>query len=241
MYLIISFLTTMFILLLYLFYKSNKHVDVIMSEKVNELFKNTFYINLKHRTDRKIETEGELNKMKIKNYKRFDALRGENGHIGCSKSHLEILKQAKKNNFEYVAIVEDDIEFLEPQQTVNKLQCIIDDKVDWDVIILGGIGIKKRLTKNYAKAIDISTTTGYIVKRNYYDKLIDLWEDNLNKLIKSPDEHDKYALDQTWKQLQKKDNFLLLMPIRVVQRSGVSDIQNGFIDYDGIFVNSFNE
>ena len=37
MYLIISFLTTMFILLLYLFYKSNKHVNVIMSEKVNEL------------------------------------------------------------------------------------------------------------------------------------------------------------------------------------------------------------
>jgi GR25 family glycosyltransferase involved in LPS biosynthesis len=37
------------------------------------------------------------------------------GAIGCSMSHLDVLKIAKKNNWDYVTIFEDDVLFLKPQ------------------------------------------------------------------------------------------------------------------------------
>ena len=57
--------------------------------------KNVFYINLKHRTDRKKSVENELNTLGWK-YERFEAIKLVNGRVGCSMSHLKLLEKAKR-------------------------------------------------------------------------------------------------------------------------------------------------
>jgi thiol:disulfide interchange protein DsbD len=59
------------------------------------LFDGVYYINLKHRLDRKEQIEKELNNFHIK-YERFDAIRHNIGIIGCGLSHLAVLEKAKE-------------------------------------------------------------------------------------------------------------------------------------------------
>ena len=217
-------------------YDTKQALQRILPDRVKPLFKHTHYINLEHRVDRKRITERELHKLGIDTFERFNALTGENGHIGCSRSHLAILKQAKQNKSPYVTIVEDDIYFKRPQQTIDKLDSILKSNHPWDVIILGGVGGERTpLDSSCSQAKGVSSTTGYIVHGSYLDTLIDHWEKGLNKLEADPDKHPIYALDQTWKQLQDKDQFLIVSGSDVVQRSDFSDIQGGFIDWTNYF------
>jgi len=56
------------------------------------------------------------------------------------------------------------------------------------------------------------------------------------KLIETKD-IPKYALDQYWKILQKKDNFLLITPVNVVQKESYSDIERKNVNYVDIMKN----
>ena len=73
-----------------------------------------YYINLDRRTDRKELFEKQIEKYELPMNKivRFSAIEDNYGAIGCSKSHLEILKLIQKNKFKNVLIFEDDFEFL---------------------------------------------------------------------------------------------------------------------------------
>ena len=52
-----------------------------------------------------------LRKFNIK-YERFNAIsRPDFGIIGCTQSHLEIIKMAKQNNYKNILILEDDFTF----------------------------------------------------------------------------------------------------------------------------------
>lgn len=199
--------------------------------------KHTYYINLKHRTDRKRDTLRELQSFGIHNPTRFDAIKDDFGAIGCSKSHLEVLKIARKNNYPYVTIIEDDVQFLNPKKTIQSLNNILNSKIPWDVILIGGNNSPpyKQINENCIKVENCQTTTGYIVKKSYYNTLINHWEKGLNLLIKTRDTP-KYALDMYWKILQKRDNFLLIYPLHVTQREGFSDIENYVVDYNDVMV-----
>ena len=200
-----------------------------------ELFDNSYYINLEKRNDRKIKTIQELNNFGIKNPIRFNAIKDDIGAIGCSKSHLSVLKKARDDKLPYVAIFEDDVKFNNVKRTREKLKKLINSDKKWDVILLGGNNYKPYdiIDEDVYRVKNCQTTTSYIVKQNYYDKLIDHWETGLQKLIETKDVS-KYALDQYWKELQKKDNFLLIVPIEVIQREDYSDIQKGHVNYENI-------
>ena len=68
-----------------------------------------FYINLERRTDRNEDTIKELKKIGIKNPRRFNAIEHEKGIIGCAMSHIACMKEAKRLNWDYVLIFEDDV------------------------------------------------------------------------------------------------------------------------------------
>ena len=82
------------------------------------MLKNVFYINLNHRTDRKIQVENELNEMGWE-YERFNAIKMKDGRVGCSMSHLKLLQMARDKNLEYIVIVEDDIQFTKKNWFTN--------------------------------------------------------------------------------------------------------------------------
>ena len=87
---IFGFLIVLF--LLYNLKKDNKKQNI----DINDILKSNYYINLEHRKDKNEINIKELKKIGINNPNRFNAIKKDNGAIGCYMSHLEVLKKAKK-------------------------------------------------------------------------------------------------------------------------------------------------
>ena len=207
---------------------------------INGLFEiKGFYINLDHRTDRKRHMESQLEQIGMTgNITRFNAIKNANGRIGCSLSHLKCIQLAKEANWESVMILEDDILFLLPDELVENANSFFSNKKNkWDVLLLAGNNLPPFTTNCDGLSIQVShcqTTTGYIVKRHYYDTLISNIKEGITKLMKEPEHHYYFAIDKYWLQLQKQDRWMLLIPIIVVQKPDYSDIEKKYTDYQRI-------
>ena len=68
------------------------------------------YINLDHRTDRREEIERECRQLRVPEKKliRFSAIKHVHGAVGCSCSHIAVLKRARDEEWPNVMILEDD-------------------------------------------------------------------------------------------------------------------------------------
>ena len=201
---------------------------------------NVMYINLACRTDRNTHVQSELKKIGVNNPERFNAIKLEDGALGCSMSHLKCIELAKKNNYEYIFICEDDIEFLNPELFLTQLQSFLKSAISWDVILVAGNNMLPYLPANDTciKILNCQTTTGYIVKREYYDTLIDNYKTGIKNLLKEPF-NNEYKIDKYWFKLQRKDNWYLIIPLTIVQREDYSDIEkkvtnfrNYMLDYN---------
>ncbi len=134
-------------------------------------------------------------------------------------------------------VVEDDIEFMNPDETNRKLNNIINSSQKWDVILLScgyHSDLNKKINKDSVKVDGCSQTTGYIIKKEYYDTLINQWEEGLKMLIKTGE--GRYACDQYWNILQKKNNFILINPVKVYQRLSHSDLVGSALSYKDLSV-----
>jgi glycosyl transferase family 25 len=191
-----------------------------------------FYINLESRTDRKQHVEKQLLNIGIR-ATRFNAIRLNNGAIGCSMSHLKCLEIAKQNNWEYVLIVEDDILFLKPELFKNQVNKFFKNHIDFDVLLIAGNNMPpyQKMDDSCVKVCRCQTTTGYIVKKHYYDTLIANIREGIQKLMKNPEQHALYAIDKHWFKLQEKDNWYLITPLTVIQREDYSDIEKRNTNY----------
>ena len=198
-----------------------------------EDFEHIFYINLEHRSDRKEHVIKEFNNLGIKCAQRFNAVRMENGAIGCTMSHIKVLQDAKKNSLPYVLICEDDIQFTNPQLFKNQINGLLSSNESWDVILIAGNNLPpyKKVNEFCVKVSQCQTTTGYIVKATYYDVLIQNMREGVQKLIKEPNRHFLYAIDKYWFLLQQRDKWLLITPLTVVQRVDYSDIERKMTNY----------
>jgi glycosyl transferase family 25 len=207
---------------------------------INGLFQiKGFYINLDHRTDRKRHMESQLEYIRMAgNITRFNAIKNANGRIGCSLSHLKCIQLAKEANWESVMILEDDILFLLPSEFIENANGFFSNKNNkWDVLLLAGNNLPPFTTNADGLSIRVThcqTTTGYVVKRHYYDTLISNIKEGIAKLMREPEHHYYFAIDKYWLQLQKQDRWMLLIPIIVVQKPDYSDIEKRHTDYQRI-------
>jgi GR25 family glycosyltransferase involved in LPS biosynthesis len=203
-----------------------------------ELFTNTLFINLEHRTDRLESVNKELAKVGITG-ERFNAIKTKVGSIGCTMSHIKCLEIAKERNYEYVFICEDDICFLRPDILKHSIQQFYENTtIEWDVLLIGGNNVPpyEKTTEYCIRVSNCQTTTGYITKKSYYDTLISNFRDSVKNLIREPANHREYALDMYWKRLQRIDRWYMLFPFTVVQLDGYSDIENRVVDYRGLML-----
>lgn len=199
---------------------------------------NIYYINLEHRTDRKEQIEGEFAKLGWTNYQRFNAIKMKNGRVGCSMSHLKLLSMAKEKDLDYIVIIEDDAMFTQPDLFNAMLSGFMNSNIDYDVLLLAGnirqpIFQKTRFLYQIKKSF---TTTGYIVKKHYYDKLIANIKEGIENLIKQPHLHMRYAIDVNWMKLQAMDTWYIFMPRTVTQRPDYSDIEGREINYNHLML-----
>jgi GR25 family glycosyltransferase involved in LPS biosynthesis len=194
-----------------------------------------FYINLNSRVDRKLHVERQLDLLGIRdNVKRFNAIHNVNGRIGCSLSHLKCIQMAKEQNMECVLILEDDVLFLLPDDFVENVNKFLSNPQNkWDVLLLAGNNLPPFTTNDEVsiRVTHCQTTTGYIVRKHYYDTLISNIKEGVAKLMKNPEHHYYFAIDKYWIHLQKQHRWMLLVPLIVVQRPDYSDIEKRHTDY----------
>jgi glycosyl transferase family 25 len=199
---------------------------------------NVVYINLEKRVDRKNNVINEFKKIGVEDPIRFKAIELENGALGCSMSHLKCIENAKKNDFEYLLLCEDDIQFLNPDLFLTQLKNFFDSKIDWDVVIISGNNMIPYTTVNdfCIKVLNCQTTTGYIVKKTYYDKLIDNYKEGIKNLIKEPTNND-FKIDKYWFKLQRSDNWYLIIPLTIIQKEDYSDIEKKVTNFSKYMLN----
>ena len=200
--------------------------------------KHCLYINLTSRPDRKIHIESQLRGVGL-NPIRFNAIKLKNGRVGCSMSHLKCLQLAKNNNWPYVMICEDDLLILNNETFVNHINTFFSKHGDdnkWNVLLLAGNNVPpyRKIDDTCIQVSHCQTTTGYIVKRDYYDILIDNIRAGIEHLLNMPDQHIIYAIDKFWIKLQKQHTWYMLAPIVAVQREDYSDIEERKTNYENI-------
>jgi hypothetical protein len=203
-----------------------------------DLLTNTLFINLEHRTDRLQHVTKEFQRMGI-SAERVNAIRMKTGAVGCTLSHIRCLEIAKQRNYEHVFICEDDILFTNPELLKKNMALFLQiSRLEWDVLILGGNNVPPydQINEYCAKIYNCQTTTGYVVKKHYYDTLIMNFKESAQKLMKDPGNKQAYALDIYWKRLQLSGQWYMITPPTVTQVESYSDIENRNVNYEGLLL-----
>lgn len=206
-----------------------------------------FYINLDKRTDRDEVIKQEIRKLDkdLSFTTRFSACvydktpyKKINGAIGCSLSHLEVLKACQKHGYENCIILEDDFSFIIPSEDVirriDHLLSIYGDQ--YDMLILGThCAVYEDIGDELVfKVTNSQTTSGYIINKRFYSTLIANIEDGVINLMSSYDTS-RWGIDMFWKKLQDKHNIYTFNNdnFRIgKQRPCFSDIEGIYVDYN---------
>ena len=211
-----------------------------MSAKLNGIadIKNIFYINLESRLDRRNSIETQLKNIGLTNFERFNAIKVMDGRVGCTMSHIKCLEMAKERGYNHLLICEDDTFFLDPKLFKTQLTTFLKNGHKWDVVLFAGNNVPpyERLDETCIAVSHCQTTTCYLVNGHYFDTLLQNMREGLDKLLKEPTNPLDYAIDRYWLNLQKKDNWLLITPLTVIQREDYSDIERKRTNYSNLML-----
>jgi GR25 family glycosyltransferase involved in LPS biosynthesis len=187
-----------------------------------EDIRNILYINLDERTDRREQAEKEFKRVGL-NAQRVQAVKRKPGALGCTLSHIKCLEMAKEKDWDHVMVCEDDILFAKDTDLVKKqFNTVLNRHKDWDVIALGvAITKGKYIDDSTARLEEAWCTTCYIVRKEYYDVLLYNFNISAKRLRKNIYNS---GIDYIWQSLQKRDYWLTVLPILVIQHATNSDI-----------------
>jgi GR25 family glycosyltransferase involved in LPS biosynthesis len=200
---------------------------------INTFFDKIYCINLDERTDRWELAEKELESVGITNYIRFSAIKNENGAIGCRDSHIEVIKHAKKNNYNRILIFEDDFIFINKnQELINKTLTQL-EKINYDIFYFGATleknyGILKKIDENIVNTNFAYALHAYSVNPRCYDFIIN--------------EGSKYPIIDVFVQsrIVSRGNCYIANPMLCLQRADYSDIEKKDVDYVSMMSENFN-
>lgn len=201
-----------------------------------------FVVNLERRTDRLKSIQSEMKYIGW-DYELFYAV-DTNSHVGCSLSHIEIIKLAKERNYECVLIIEDDCSVMPyANSLIEKLEVEIEN-LEFGVINLAPTlnrPVLKHDTLNVLIDIttlppclphhrDIYATNMILYHQSVYDDLLELEE---------PSKLGYYAIDDFIFKfiVSKKQSYIPILPI-APQIGGWSDVSNG--EYNNFYGQTYN-
>ena len=206
----------------------------------NKIIDAIYYINLDKRKDRKEEFLDNFNEI---DENRIIKIRAhhypDNGAAGCLMSHITALSKALSDNMgENILICEDDF-MIKDMNYFNKMLDLFVNKIPkWHVVMLGhntveskDTGIETKQHEKIIRILNSQTTSGYLIKRSYIPKLLDIYAKDLKEYMKTG-EWGNFYTDQSWKILQPVDDWYAFEPSVGFQRPSYSDIQNGFISVE---------
>lgn len=203
-----------------------------------ELLRHIFYINLEHRKDRYLHVTKQFEILGV-SAERFNAIKTTSGAVGCTMSHIKCLELAKQRDYDQVLICEDDITFTNTETFKNSLTAFHNDtSIEWDLLFISGNNAPpyEKVSDYCVRTTNCRCGTGYIVKKHYYDAMIQNMREGLKNLMREPDNKPMYALDMYWNRLQQNDRWYLLIPLTVVQAPCYSDIEQRNVNYTNLML-----
>ena len=200
---------------------------------LNKYFDKIFCVNLDRRPDKWALSELEFKKYGI-DVERFSAVDGNTltqppggckinaAEMGCSLSHIAILKRMISEGWQRILIVEDDVEFAENVNTLFP-EYVKQVPPNWDMLYLGGnhIGAISNITLNVAKMSKTYSTSHYGITAN------------MTKHVIGEIEKIDAQIDVTYTKFRTR-NCYVFTPVLAWQKAGFSDIQGAFMDYTKI-------
>jgi hypothetical protein len=188
-----------------------------------EFIDKIIYINLDHREDRreimsKFFEEGSIPPEKVV---RFAAIKRSYRPLGCLESHTEVLHIAKRNGWENVLVLEDDLKWSNFEEGYAKLE-ELSKLPKWDVIMLAGWYAKYDLPRVF----DAYNAGAYLVNGHYIDRLLSNRVYSVGKLangIGFDRRNPKYFADAYWNNLMAVDIWYCIYPCLCYQVDGFSD------------------
>ena len=190
------------------------------------------YINLEHRTDRNIHILNELHKMCTDDSKihRIDAVKNDNGALGCSLSHIKALEYALANDWKTILIVEDDFTFKYDSNEIERNINLLFEH-NFDVGLLSHGRLKYHNSNNEIKKVIYSqTTSSYIIKRDYIYTLLENITYSVNDIISHGLLHENH-IDIHWTNLQPIHKWYAVFPAIGCQYDNYSDIEKKYVSY----------
>lgn len=190
----------------------------------------SFFINLNRRIDRRLQFETEASRMGIE-VERFPAIVHKVPALGCTMSHLAVLKLARARGYDRVCIFEDDFQFTVSNEEYRAVIRAIPD--NFDVVMLGWY-INESVPYNsvFGKVISATTASAYIVNHKFYDTIIATLETAVSLFHANPYDISTYINDQYWIRIQPSANWLYSLKRIGHQRPGFSDLVGGYVAYD---------
>ena len=215
---------------------TKKNLEANPSKNILDLIDKIIFINLEDRKDRLSQLQTEIDKIDPERSKtiRLEAIKKDNGKLGCALSHIKALKNAQENNYKNVLILEDDFEFTKSKEMVNyNLSYLFDNFNDFNICLLAGnIAKCRKKTDIIYECHDVQTTSSYIVQGHFLEKLIETFQTAADKLLHNPP-NGTAEIDVEWKKIQGKDSKFYIFRNKLgKQRSGYSDIEKRHVNYN---------
>jgi GR25 family glycosyltransferase involved in LPS biosynthesis len=147
---------------------------------------------------------------------------------------------AIEREYEQIFICEDDINFTDIDTFKKSLAEFYEDDIHWDMLIIAGNNHHpfKVVKESYIQISNCQCGTGYVVKKHYYQDLLNNFKEALFGLQNEAEHYYRYALDRYWCKLQEKDDWFMITPYTVTQTYSYSDIEKVWVEYSWMMLNS---
>ena len=206
-----------------------------------ERFDSIYYINLKHREDRREHIHAELVRVgaDITKVQRIEAIHMPYfGIYGCGKSHILALETFINSGVgENCLILEDD--FMFEENAIERIRAFFDHMGnEYDVFMLAANVLEDRGYIHNRDNLQIrkilvgQTLSGYCVNRKYAPKLLQNFKEGISMLeILGYGEHE-YCVDVHVQKLQRDDRWYYTVPKIGRQIESLSDIERKVTNYN---------
>lgn len=144
-----------------------------------------------------------------------EAVRHENGRIGCFLSHQKCIRMAKEANMKYICVLEDDCEPIGSPEKLKEIKFFLDNH-SWKIFIGGGTGtwdghVIEKLDRSLYLVSKIKTTHMIFYHWSVYDFFL-FFDPNRTDL----------PIDRIW---HGHIHAVIPIPFIATQSNGYSDIE----------------
>ncbi len=206
-----------------------------------------YQINLDHRRDRWeecLQNHAEIG-LSPGVVQRVSAVNCDNfGALGCAKSHLKALTAFLTEDVrDYCLILEDDFDLaVNFECFIERIEAVSQSGLAWDVLLPSStkaIAFDSHV-KGVQKVFESLSTQAYLVRRTYVHNLVKCFLNAVTNLEEHKDYRprelfvSRFAIDVSWHELQRTDNWYVFSPGLGNQRPSYSDVEGRFVDYSGM-------